>query len=511
MSARPRRGARGITLAGSVTGAAVVALDGTVLTVVQPRLQRELDATFAQVQWTSTGYLIAVAALLVFAGRLGDRYGHQRLFALGILGFAATSAGIGLAGDIHTVIALRVAQGGFGALLQPATLGMLRAAFPPDRLGMPIAVRTSAIGLAAATGPVIGGLLAAELGWRSVFFLNVPPALIMGLLVLLPPVRCETAPPTPPAGSPTAGPAPSPAGTDSTGTGADPSHADADPSRTGLDLPGACLLAVSLACLVHALVAVPGNGWAVGSAGSGVAGAVAGAVFVRHERRAARPLVPTALLRAPDIVPALLLLLTAAAALHGTLFTATYFLQDVLGLDPFESGLRTLPLAASMVLGAPLCAVLARRYGPRRTAGGGVLALTAGVVTFSRLGEGAGAVAVGGAFLALGAGFAAVMVTATATVVQAAPSGHAGVAGGLKQTVMNVGPMVGVAVATTLLSAYRSAGHDHATGFMRAMGPTLTVLALVAATGVVPAAGLRRPVRHRPVSSPPPREHVLKG
>ncbi|MDG4864887.1 MFS transporter, partial [Streptomyces sp. T-3] len=131
-----------LTLGGSITGAVIVALDGTVLTIVQPLLQRDLDASFAQVQWTSTGYLIAVASLLVFAGRLGDRYGHQRMFALGILGFGAASAAIGLASGIGWVIALRIAQGVFGALLQPATLGMLRAAYPPDRLGMPIAVRT---------------------------------------------------------------------------------------------------------------------------------------------------------------------------------------------------------------------------------------------------------------------------------------------------------------------------------------------------------------------------------
>lgn len=128
---------RRLTLAGSVTGAVIVALDGTVLTVAQPHLQRDLHATFAQVQWTSTGYLIAVASLLVFAGRLGDRYGHRRVFAIGMLGFGAASAGIGLAGGVGWVIGLRVAQGVFGALLQPATLGMLRAAYPPDRLGRP--------------------------------------------------------------------------------------------------------------------------------------------------------------------------------------------------------------------------------------------------------------------------------------------------------------------------------------------------------------------------------------
>ncbi|WP_234020439.1 MFS transporter, partial [Streptomyces pristinaespiralis] len=227
------------------------------LTIVQPVMQRELHASFEQVQWTGTGYLIAVASLLVLAGRIGDRFGHRQVFAVGTLGFGAASAGIGLAPDIGWVIALRVAQGVFGALLQPATLGMLRAAFPPDRLGMPIALRTSAIGAAAAAGPLVGGALAAELGWRSVFLLNVAPALVIGLLVLA--VR-------------------------------DPEPVEAP--RTGLDPVGACLLAVTLVCLVHTLVGMPVSGRAAVTAAGCGAAVVAGAAFVRHVRRGRDPLVP---------------------------------------------------------------------------------------------------------------------------------------------------------------------------------------------------------------------------
>ncbi|MGW7329744.1 MFS transporter, partial [Streptomyces sp. NPDC054840] len=115
-----------ISLLVSVAGAMLVALDGTVLTVAQPSLRRDLGASVAQVQWTSTAYLLAVAAFLVVAGRLGDRYGHPRLLFVGVLGFAAASAGIVFAPGVGWVIALRAAQGVFGALLQPATLALLR-------------------------------------------------------------------------------------------------------------------------------------------------------------------------------------------------------------------------------------------------------------------------------------------------------------------------------------------------------------------------------------------------
>ncbi|MGW1373784.1 MFS transporter [Streptomyces sp. NPDC002446] len=457
---------RRLTLSGSITGAAIVALDGTVLTVAQPTLQRDLHASFVQVQWTSTGYLIAVAGLLVFAGRLGDRYGHQQVFATGILGFGAASAGIGLAPGIGWVIGLRVAQGVFGALLQPATLGMLRAAYPPDRLGMPLALRTSAIGLSAAAGPVVGGALVAHLGWRAVFFLNVVPAVVTGVLALavrMPPVTSQVS-------------------------------RRATVSR--LDLPGAGLLAITLVCLVHTLVALPEAGWTAPTVLGAVAAVAAGAVFIRHERRTASPLVPPSVVSSGAVAPALGILLSASAALFGALFVGTYFLQDVLGLDPLQSGLRVLPLAVMMVLSAPASAVLQRRYGPRRTTGAAMALLTLGILLLSQLDRGSGPLAIGTGFLLLGAGFGTVMVTATAVIVRQASVDHAGVAGGLQQTAMNIGPTLGVAAATML------------TGLTAAMGPTLMALAAIAALGALAATKLPPRTRNSP---PNPESYPQEG
>ncbi|MFJ1608924.1 MFS transporter [Streptomyces sp. NPDC088253] len=453
---------RRLTLTNSVVGAVIVALDGTVLTVAQPTLRRDLDASFAQVQWTSTGYLIAVASLLVFAGRLGDRYGHQLVFAVGMVGFGAASTGIGLAPHIGWVIGLRVAQGVFGALSQPATLGMLRAAYPSDRLGMPIALRTSAIGLAAAAGPLLGGALVTQLGWRPVFFLNVVPALVMAALAL------------------TVRDAPRDRG-----------------SAAGLDLPGAALLAVALVALVRTLVVLPETGRPTGTVLGALVATAAAAAFVRHERRAASPLVPPGLLGSPTVGAALGTLVCACATLFGTLFVSTYYLQDVLGLDPLQSSLRALPLAVMMVLGAPVSAVLLRRHGPRRTTGTAMLLILLGVLLLSRLDRASSDLAIGAGFLLLGAGFVAVMVSATAVVVRCASAGSAGVAGGLQQTAMNIGPAVGLAVATTLVGL---AGVD--------MGPALTVLAALTAVGALSA--LRLPGRgdapvaeRRPAAHPP--------
>ncbi|MER7948639.1 MFS transporter [Streptomyces sp. NPDC096079] len=507
------------TLACSVVGAAVVALDGTVLTVAQPALQRDLHAQVGQVQWTSTGYLVAVASLLVLAGRLGDRYGHRRVFAVGALGFAAASTGIALAPGIGTVIALRVLQGVCGALLQPATLGMLRTAYPPERLATPIAVRTAAIGLAAAAGPLVGGALVSSYGWRAVFLLGVPPTLAIGLLALTAPEH----PRTPPAAEPApvaapgrrthdlsgpARPAPGPAApAHSAPVVADPARpapVPAAPGRTApglaaLDPLGAVLLAATLGLLVYGLDAAarPGHaGAAVLACGAALG---AGVAFARQERRAPHPLLPLALLRSVPVVAGLAALLAASAALSGALFVATYFLQDVQGIDPLGCALRFLPLAALMIIGALFCPPLQRRFGPRRTATAGAALLTLGVLLLARLDASAGALPVGCASALIGAGFVTLMITATSVVVHRAPEAHAGVAGGLQQTAMNTGPALGVALATLLVALVPDAG------FEPVRGAALPALAVVAALAVPAALALpgraeRRGTRPEPTT-----------
>ncbi|MFJ2900686.1 MFS transporter [Streptomyces sp. NPDC087218] len=435
----------------------IVALDGTILLVAQPSLRRDLGASTAQVQWTSTGYLVAVAALLVIAGRLGDRYGHPRLLLVGVLGFGAASAGIALAPTVGWVLVLRAVQGGFGALLQPATLALLRLTHPADRLGTPIAIRTGAIAVAAGSGPMLGGVLVTHLGWRAVFWINVPVALVIAALVLA--VR------TPAAGR-------------------------AHSSRLGLT--GAGLLALALALLVHALAEVPARGWTAAPtllellAVTGVA-----AVFARHERRTTHPIVPPAVARSVPVTASMAILLVVSAGLFGALFRATFYLQDTLRLDPLATGLRVLPLTALMVLGAPAAGAALRRYGARSTAIAGTGLVVAGIAWLSRLGPASPWTAMTPAFAVLGAGFATVMVTATGTVVGDAPPGYAGVVGGLKQTAMNIGPTLGIAVAAG------AAGSTLST-----MGPALLVLAALAALGLLPASRLPRRPADREGSAP---------
>ncbi|MFE3773147.1 MFS transporter [Streptomyces sp. NPDC057579] len=468
---------RPVALLVSVAGAMLVALDGTVLLVAQPGLRHDLGADVARVQWTSTGYLLAVASLLVIAGRLGDRYGHQRLLFTGVLGFGAASAGIALAPSIGWVIGLRAAQGVFGALLQPATLALLRLTYPPDRLGAAVALRTSAIAVAAGAGPVLGGVLVVHLGWRAVFWVNVPVAALIAALALT--VR----PPVP------------------------------RPARTArLDLTGAALLATVLALLVHTLTGVPEHGWTAAPTLCGLAAVgTLTVVLVRHERRIADPVVPRAVARSVPVTASMALLLAASAGLFGALFTATFALQDVLRLDPLTSGLRVLPLTVLMVLGAPLAGAALRRHGPRRSALAGTALLAVGVAGLSRLDATSAWWAMGAAFAVMGAGFATVMVTATGTVVGDAPPGCAGVVGGLKQTAVNVGPTLGIAVAASTAATPAHGSTDSAAAFAGAMSTALLLLAGCAALGLLPAALLPGRTTDRAHPETPAREGVAEG
>ncbi|MGW0817972.1 MFS transporter [Streptomyces viridiviolaceus] len=430
----------------------IVALDGTVLLVAQPSLQHALAASPAQIQWTSTGYLVAVAALLLVAGRLGDRYGHVRLLCVGLSGFGATSAGIALAPSTGWVIGLRAAQGVFGALLQPTTLAVLRLAYPERELRRAVAVRTGAIAVAAGSGPVLGGVLVDHLGWRAVFWVNVPITLAVVVLALA--LRL-------------------------------PVPERADPQR--LDLTGAALLASTLALLVHALAAVPARGWAAPPTMLELAAAaVLAAVLAVSERHAEHPIVPPAVRRSVPVTASMTLLLLATAGLFGSLFTATFHLQSVLHLDPLATGLRVLPLTVLMVLGSPLASAALGRWGPRPTAVTGTLLVALGVAGLSQLARHSAAGLTGGVFAVLGAGFAAVMVTATGTVVGAAPPEYAGAIGGLKQTATNIGPTLGIAVATSA-------------GAAASAGTTLLLLAAVALLGLLPAALLPRNPKDREI------------
>src|SRR5215470_13779869 len=185
------RGSPPLTLLAVALGVMMVALDGTIVAVANPAIQSRLHASLAGIQWVTNAYLLALAVSLITIGKLGDRFGHKNVFLTGIVGFAASSAAIGLSGTIASsiglVIAFRVTQGVFGAMLQPSALALLRATFPVQKLNWAIGIWGAVIGASTAAGPIVGGLLVQHISWESCFYVNVPvgtAALIMSLLVL---------------------------------------------------------------------------------------------------------------------------------------------------------------------------------------------------------------------------------------------------------------------------------------------------------------------------------------
>ncbi|MFJ9934969.1 MFS transporter [Streptomyces virginiae] len=419
----PRRGVRGhpwLTLLTLSVGAMMVSLDGTIVTVAQPAMQADLDASLTGIQWVTNGYLLAVAALLIAAGRLGDRYGHRTVFLIGAAGFTATSVAIGASGSLGWVVALRVLQGVFGALMQPATLGLLRTAFPADRLNMPIAVRSAVIAASTAAGPVVGGLLVEHASWSWVFFLNVPlgaVALALGVTVLRD-VRGER-----------------------------------PPGR--LDLTGMAVLGAALCLFVGGLATVADRGRPDARTLALLAAALLlGAFFAWWERRAADPLVPPRIFRSVRFTVGVLAMLAMSFVMFGAPFVLIFYLQNVLGLTPAESGVRVLGLTLLMIVGAPFAAMWISRSGPRAPVVAGLLVTATAMCALSRLDAQSGTLETTLCFFLLGLGFSPVMVGATKLVISSAPVELSGVAGGMQQTAMQVGGSLGTATAGALVAAH---------------------------------------------------------
>ncbi|GGK86719.1 MFS transporter [Mangrovihabitans endophyticus] len=413
------RGHPWLTLIVVSCGAMMVALDSMVVTVAQPVIQQELSASLPQVQWVTTGYLLAVAVLLVGAGKLGDRFGHRRMFLIGVTGFTITSVLIGLSGTIALVIALRVVQGLFGAVLQPATLALLRVAFPPERLMMPIAVRSAVLGASTAAGPILGGLVVEHLNWQAAFFLNVPIGVVTVAIALLF-VR---------------------------GTG--PSAV-----RAPFDLPGLLLLSTTLAALLWAVTNAPQRGftgpWIVAAF---VVAALVGALFLRRERRAADPLMPLSLFRLRPVAIGVTLMALISFVLFGVPFLLTFYLQNVLGLTPAQCGIQVLWLTLVMVAGGPIAGSVMSRTGPWIPVAVGMTLTGVALLGVMRLGAGADIHALTVWFVLLGVGFSPVVIGATRMIIGGAPVSAAGVAGGLQQTAMQIGGSLGTAVLGAVVAA----------------------------------------------------------
>ncbi|OLZ69449.1 MFS transporter [Streptomyces sp. IMTB 2501] len=418
----PAAGLRGhpwLTLITVAVGVMMVALDGTIVAIANPAIQKDLGATFAQVQWITNGYFLALAVSLITAGKLGDRFGHRQTFLIGVTGFAAASGAIGLSHSIAAVVTFRVCQGLFGALLMPAALGLLRATFPAEKLNMAIGIWGMVIGASTAGGPILGGVLVEHVNWQSVFFINVPVgalALVLGVLILLD-HRAENAP-------------------------------------RSFDILGIALLSGAMFCLVWALIKAPTWGWGDGRTWLFIAASVVlFAVFSFWETRVKEPLIPLGLFRSIPLSAGVVLMVLMAIAFMGGLFFVTFYLQNVHGMSPIDAGLHLLPLTGMMIVGSPLAGAAITKLGPRIPLAGGMAATAVAMYGMSTLKADTGSGAMSIWFALLGLGLAPVMVGATEVIVGNAPMELSGVAGGLQQAAMQIGGSLGTAVLGAVMAS----------------------------------------------------------
>ncbi|GGZ51479.1 MFS transporter [Streptomyces bluensis] len=419
---QPTKGLRGhpwFTLITVAVGVMMVALDGTIVAIANPAIQKDLNASFADVQWITNGYFLALAVTLITAGKLGDRFGHRQTFLIGVVGFALASGVIGLSDSIAMVVTFRVFQGLFGALLMPAALGLLRATFPAEKLNMAIGIWGMVIGASTAGGPILGGVLVEHVNWQSVFFINVPVgvlAVALGAWILLD-HRAQNAP-------------------------------------RSFDILGIALLSAAMFCLVWALIKAPDWGWGDGKTWAFVGASVLGfALFALWETKVKEPLIPLGLFRSVPLSAGVVLMVLMAIAFMGGLFFVTFYLQNVHGMTPIDAGLHLLPLTGMMIVGSPLAGALITKAGPRVPLAGGMALTAIAMYGMSTLATDTGSAVMSLWFALLGLGLAPVMVGATEVIVGNAAMELSGVAGGLQQAAMQIGGSLGTAVLGAVMAS----------------------------------------------------------
>ena len=453
------------TLGAVAFGLFMIMLDNTIVNVALPSIQRDLGIGISELEWVVNGYALTFAVLMLTGGKLADLLGRRRIFIAGLLIFTASSLACGLAPSASWLIGARVVQGVGSALMNPATLSIITATFPPRQRGMAIGIWAGVSAMALAIGPLIGGVITEQINWSWIFFINVPVG-VLGIVV----ARLVI--------------------TESRDTSAE----------QRLDLPGLLTSGIGLFALTYALIEANTYGWTSARILGLFAVAIAGlAAFVVLELRQGIPMLDLHLFKNSTFAGANATMMLVALAMFGVFFFVSLYMQNILHYSATQAGAAFLPMTMLIILVAPVAGKLSDRVGARWLMGTGMLCLCASLLVFSRLDAGSSFWNILPGLVVGGFGMALSMTPTTAAAMGSVPVDKAGVGSAVLNSMRQIGGSLGIAIMGAIVASYVHAplGSPAAPGeFVQGFQRALEVASGIAFAASILAVATVRKYRH---------------
>ncbi|MFD9358921.1 MFS transporter [Streptomyces sp. NPDC060031] len=466
---------RQLTLLAACLGFVVVILDVSVVNVATDALSEDFGGSLSGLEWVINGYTLTFAAFLLTAGAMGDRFDPKRIFQAGFVLFAVTSFACGAADSLVALVIARILQGVGAAMIVPSSLSIVNKSFPdPAERTRAVSLWAASGGLALALGPVVGGVLISQFGWRSIFFVNVPIAAAGVWLT-------QTSAPR---------------------TGG----AAAGRAARSFDVPGQLLAIITLGALTGAVIEANGLGWGAPLViGCLVAFVLALAAFIAVERRSTDPMLPLTLFKRGAFTATSLIGVLVNFSFYGLIFVYSLFFQKAWDYSPIVAGLAFLPMTATIMIANLACGPLVKRFGSRTVLISGSTLAALGYLTMLPAVGSASYPALVAQFLVAGAGIGLVVPAMTNAMLSAVDPGNAGIASGVLNASRQIGGLIGVAVMGILVGA-ATPGDAFLSGLRAALvlaAVALAAAAVLSATGVRRAVGPRAAARTaRPAAAP---------